>query len=107
MTATYDLSIPSGLTVAGIGVWDEFRMDANSDIYGHTMGLWFAVAGEMFYRGMDIPEDWKFSPGAASNGRNPDDEHWGLADLPNDDLEILGDSLHELYHEAKENGDDY
>lgn len=42
----------------------EFRLMCD-DSWGTTMSFWFAVCHEMNHRGLDIPAEWKFRPGAA------------------------------------------
>ena len=39
------------------------------------MGWWFSIAAELYTRGEDLPEEWKYSPGAAGKPVDPDDYH--------------------------------
>lgn len=50
----------------------EFRLfSGDGDWWGTTLAWWFAVAGEMWERGLDIPADWHYRP-SPFGGRDPD-----------------------------------
>lgn len=53
----------------------EFRIDLDSDSWGHCMGCLFDLCGELWHRGDDIPAEWRYSPGMASDPREPD-SYW-------------------------------
>lgn len=38
----------------------EFRIHVGGDCWGTTMAWWFAVAGEMWERGLAVPDVWKY-----------------------------------------------
>lgn len=62
----------------------DFRMYASSDPWGECMGAFFAVAAEMYMRDLEIPEVWRYGPGAMSDPRDPD-EIWFEALKATDD----------------------
>lgn len=49
----------------------EMRIGASGDWWGTTMAWWFAVAGEMDERGLDIPKEWRYRP-SPFGGKEPD-----------------------------------
>lgn len=49
----------------------EFRIDLSGDSWGHSMGCFFDLCGELYHRGDDIPDHWHYGPGAASDPREP------------------------------------
>jgi hypothetical protein len=56
----------------------DLKMDLPSDRWGHAMGAFFDVAGEIYNRtaGAGVPERWQFSPGATDVAEV--DEFWAL-----------------------------
>lgn len=77
----------------------EFRLTYDrGDPWGSTMLWWFAAAEEMFRRGLDIPDEWRFRPGAAAHREpDPDDYHaMVVADAEDAALARFGAALHIL-----------
>ena len=50
----------------------ELKLHYTGDAWGWVMCCRFAIAGEMFSRGLDIPSHWEYWPGACGDGRDPD-----------------------------------
>lgn len=76
--------------------------------YGWCMSAWFAVAAEMYWRGMDIPSDWNYSPGAARDPREPDaPEYLYCLEASNDELRAAGNVLARYARMLKHAGKDY
>ena len=59
----------------------------SGDRWGSAMSTFFDVAGELWWRGADIPAVWEYSPGAASDPREPDNYLFDY--LENTDTDIL------------------
>jgi len=72
----------------------EYRLTADScDRWGDCWGVWFAVAGELDWRGSDVPAvEWQFRPGAGGDGRCDPDDMWRevLAGVDTDTLTDFG-----------------
>lgn len=51
-----------------IQLLQEFKDELNMehDCWGHTMGFFFAVAGEMHERNLPVPEEWKYRSGISA-----------------------------------------
>ena len=48
-------------------VIEEYRMFSDSgDPWGSAMAFYFDIVGEMYHRGLQIPEKWEYSPGLGS-----------------------------------------
>lgn len=88
----------------------EFRMDGpRHDPYGHCMSAWFALAAEMFERGLCIPDAWQYRPPPmARDVRDPDD-WWTsvMAQATDEALEKFGEAMRRLYEICKAKGLDY
>lgn len=50
----------------------DFRSYVTGDPWAECMEAFFAVAGEMRMRDLEIPEVWHYGPGAMSDPRDPD-----------------------------------
>jgi len=84
----------------------EFRLTF-SEHWGSTLGWWFAVAGEMHKRGLSIPAEWQYRPGAG-DGIDPDayeTEPCSLA--PDEALAIFGNILFRYARRLEKNGMSY
>lgn len=86
-------------------LYPEARMEDWYDAWGVVMGLLFDVLGEMHHRGLDIPEEWRYSPGAGGDGRDPDSYHEeAIGELSDVILRNLAMVLHD-YSDALEEAD--
>ena len=66
----------------------------NNDPWGHCMGAFFDVAGEMYRRGMSTPDAWKYSPGAGGPDVSEDARAvFDMLDTTDAQLQILGEYL--------------
>lgn len=71
----------------------EFRLVQSGDWWGDTMAWWFAVAGEMYSRGLPIPSAWKYEPGLAP--KQPDLYETEICEQASDQaLVLFGRALH-------------
>jgi|SRR5215472_1875449 len=85
----------------------EFRISADGDWWGNTMGWWFAVAGEMWERGLPIPDSWQYRP-SPFGGRDPDAYETEPCERATDHALILfGRALHRYAGILKKAGQDY
>lgn len=86
----------------------EYRLSGDAgDPWGTCMAWWFAVAGEMFERGLNVPDDWHYRPGAGG-GRDPDSSEGEICLEASDEaLEAFGGVLCRLYGILKAKGLDY
>ena len=71
----------------------EYRF-MSCDIWGDAMEAWFECAGQMNKRGLNISENWKYSPGLGSDGTDKE-SHWyhSFKSMKNDNLIKLGNFL--------------
>jgi hypothetical protein len=86
----------------------EFRLCFDgSDAWGSTMEFWFAVAGEMDERGLDIPADWRYRP-SPLGGKDPDSHVTPIMEAATDDaLRLFGRALTRYAGILKRAGEDY
>jgi len=69
----------------------DYRMFTSGDSWGDTMAAFFATAAEMYWRGLDIPSAWQYSPGAGSDPRDAEDIWFESMESADDDaLEQFG-----------------
>lgn len=85
---------------------NEFRLMC-SDSWGDSMELSFAVAGEMYERGMAIPKKWKYYP--SPFGAKDEDSYWTkpLETVTDEDLERLLTFCWRYTNLLKRHGKDY
>jgi len=77
------------------------------DSWGSTMGLWFSIASELWWRG-EVPAGWDYSPGAASDPRDPDDYFFELIyNESTEDLISFGEVLQRHARFLRFKGCDY
>lgn len=83
----------------------------SGDPWGSAMGAWFTVSNELYFRGVEIPGSWNYSPGAIASGadpREPDDYMYEVccaADSPT--LLRFGDVLCKYTTNLSESGFSY
>lgn len=86
----------------------EYRLTNDDDAWGNCMGWLFAVCGEIYMRGRDIPAAWGYSPGMASDPRDPESYEGQSCKLATDQaLDKFGENLHRLAGFLKACGKDY
>jgi hypothetical protein len=87
---------------------DQYRCTHDGDAWGNCMGWRFAVAAEMWHRGLAIPSEWGYSPGMASDPRELETlEGETCADATDEALELFGAVLLRVYDKLKAAGEDY
>ncbi len=90
---------------------EEFKIDFSMqyDSWGHTMGACFDVCGEMYHRGLDIPEEWRFRPSPLSGDIREHDSGFFDASAMATDSALLefGILLHRLCDYLRRQGHDY
>lgn len=88
---------------------NEFNILRDSgDPWGSCMSMFFSVASEMWWRGLDIPAAWGYSPGMTSDPRQLDDlEAQVCLEATDEALEAMGDFLHRYAELIKKAGRDY
>lgn len=86
----------------------EFRLSYDGgDAWGSTMGWWFAVAGEMNERGLDIPGAWQYRPGLGG-GKDPDAYETPICEGATDTaLQLFGRAMNRYAAKLKAAGKDY
>lgn len=85
----------------------EFRIAQSGDWWGDTMSWWFAVAGEMWERGLPIPAEWKYRP-SPLGGKEPDAYETPICEDASDDaLRLFGRALTRYAAKLKAAGKDY
>lgn len=85
----------------------EYRLTCDGDTWGNTMAWWFAVAGEMHERGLDIPADWQYRP-SPLGGKNDDAYETPICEEASDDALILfGRAMNRYATILKAAGKDY
>jgi hypothetical protein len=90
------------------GMMQEFRLGDFGDAWGTTMGAWFSVACELYNRGANVPDAWKFRP-AATSGPQEVDEWWQevFADASDADILRFGRVLTRYARILEKAGKDY
>ena len=90
---------------------EEFKIDFSMkyDSWGHTMGAFFDLAGEMYHRGLDIPEDWQYRPSPMSGDiREHDSGFFEPCAMATDSALLeLGILLHRLCDYLRREGHSY
>lgn len=73
----------------------EFKRDRDTySPWGSSMAIFFDVAGELWWRGADIPGHWMYSPGAVDDPREYDSYYFDLIEKEtNENLLALGNLL--------------
>lgn len=54
----------------------EYRLCSGGDPWGECMSAWFGAVGEMHWRGLDIPCEWRYFPGAGGDGRAEEEDYF-------------------------------
>ena len=88
----------------------EFRtMFDGGDAWGSTMGMWFAIADEIYHnREFDVPESWQFRPSLIGPTNEPDDYATVIVeDMTDDALQRLGAVIHRYAGVLQRAGVDY
>ena len=85
----------------------EMRLTQSGDCWSDTMSWWFAVAGEMFERGLNIPAEWRYHP-SPLGGKMPDAYETEICEQATDDaLRLFGRALSRYAAKLKAAGEDY
>jgi len=73
----------------------EIKREIDSyDQWGSAMAPFFDVAAELWWRGECVPSHWQYTPGMASDPRDPESYFFELAgDSTNDELIYAGNVL--------------
>ena len=87
----------------------EYKLQADSgDKWGSGMSAYFSVAAELWWRGDDIPRHWQYSPGCASDPREPEDYLYSVFnECSSDDLERFGNILERYTRNLDRIGESY
>lgn len=64
----------------------EYKYGFSGDHWGIALDAWFECAGAMWWRGMSIPSEWNYSPGMASDPREPDSYFHALMNEASDEI---------------------
>lgn len=87
---------------------NQLRADLAGDQWGYSMGLFFDLCGELWSRGIEPPCEWGYSPGAASDPREPDSAFYEPCQTAtNDDLLHTGAVLNRYVDRLRRAGLDY
>jgi hypothetical protein len=88
---------------------DEFkRDDLKGDPWGTTMGWFFRVADCLYFRDVDIPDEWKFRPSPCGSQNEPDDFVVQVIEAEdNETLLRFGNLMHRFCDVLKKAGRDY
>lgn len=90
---------------------EEFAIDFSIkfDAWGHTLGAFFDLCGEMYHRGLDIPADWQFCPSpCAGDIREHDSGFFDACAMATDSALLeLGILLHQLCDYLRREGHSY
>lgn len=85
----------------------EFRLTNDGDSWGNAMSWWFAVAGEMYERGLEVPPAWQYRP-SPMGAIDPDQyEAPIVAEAADDNLCRFGAMLHRYAGMLRAAGKDY
>jgi len=85
----------------------EFRLHSDGDPWGTTMAFWFAVAGEMYVRGIPIPDAWRYRP-SPLGAKDPDAFETEICEQAGDEtLAAFGALLNRYAGFLKRAGKDY
>jgi hypothetical protein len=85
---------------------NEYRLIC-SDSWGDAMEAWFECAGQMFKRGLDVPNEWEYRP--ALGGATDSESYWyDLFENTSDEtLLTIGNFLFRYCLLLKRHGKDY
>ena len=79
-------------------IMTEFRVtsDYKYDPWGAIMDFGFAVCSEMYFRGIEVPDRMRYSPGAMSGDPRETDSYWfePLIECCDDTLYYLCNLVH-------------
>ena len=85
----------------------DFALIQDGDLWGTALDAWFECAGQMYYRGMRIPDDWHYST-PTSDPRNEDSFFYESFNNASDkQLETIGSFLFRYCQLLKRHGKDY
>lgn len=94
-------------TLTASDLMREMRIAQSGDWWGDTMGWWFAVAGEMYERGLPIPAEWKYRP-SPFGAKDPDAYETEICETATDNaLCLFGRALNRYAKKLKAAGKDY
>lgn len=94
-------------TLKATDLMREMRIAQCGDWWGDTMGWWFAVAGEMWERGLDIPDSWRYRP-SPMGGKDADRYETEVCEAATDEaLLLFGRALSRYADCLKKAGKDY
>jgi len=87
----------------------EYKLQADSgDRWGSAMSAFFDVAGELWWRGADIPTYWQYSHGCAIDPREHDGYMFEiLVDAETSDLLDIGNILERYTRNLDRIGESY
>jgi hypothetical protein len=86
----------------------EYKLIFSGDHWGTALDAWFECAGRMNRRGMNIPDEWQYSPGAAGDGTDKESYWYALfARCGNKQLTEIGNFLTRYCQYLKYKGKDY
>ena len=76
----------------------ELRLNYNSDKWGEVMSAWFECAAHLRWRNrVNIPNEWQYKQGAASDPRDKENYYFSLFRKASDrQLLIIGNFLYRL-----------
>ncbi len=85
----------------------ELRLTSDGDDWGNMMGWWFAVAAEMYERGIGPPDEWRYRP-SPLGAKDPDAYETEFCEQADDNaLHLFGRALHRYAGMLKKAGKDY
>lgn len=85
----------------------EYRLMHDGDEWGNCLSWWFAVAGEMYERGLDIPPEWQYRPSPFGGREEGLYETDVCLEASDEALELFGRVLCRLGERLKACGRDY
>jgi len=87
-------------------IW-EMRLTHGGAAWDTTMEWWFAVAGEMYERGLPIPHEWKYRPSPLGAIDRDQYEARIVAEASDTALILFGCALSRYASHLKESGQSY
>jgi len=86
----------------------EYKMQSSGDSWGDCMGALFDVAAEMWWRGVEIPAEWRYRPGMAGDPREPESAWYDACGaMQDDELAAFGAVLERYSRMLKHAGREY
>lgn len=94
-------------TLTARDLMKEMRLAQSGDWWGDTMAWWFAVAGEMWERGLAIPDAWRYRP-SPLGAKDPEQYETEVCEEATDEaLLLFGRALSRYAAKLKAAGMDY